>query len=803
MNNDNNITITDESGKEIVFYEPDPALKQPQFHASKTPNVLALGTRGTGKSLQLRMDAHLRCLLVPNFRALIVRRTMPELRKALALDTPIPTPNGWTTMGSLHRGDTVFAPDGTPVSVLWKSESAVDENGTYRITFDNGESFVASAGHKWAVSTRMQRRLGNSRVLTTEQIAQKVHAEQDGRSNYAIPVASAWQSENEELPIDPYVLGAWLGDGTSGQGAITTADPELIEEIQQAGYLVVKRPAHRLEWSIRGLMTQLRSLGVLRDKRVPDIYLRGSYAQRLALLQGLMDTDGWCREDHLCGFAQTNERRSIALVVFQLAASLGLKPRWSERPAVLNGIPHGTSYEVHWTGDVPVFRLTRKLARLGCTLRSTQRWHYIVSCEQIEDTICQCIAVDHPSHQFLVGRASIPTHNSHLVDIGYEMKLLGGVFLSTTNVAKYPNGSTLTFGHCETEADIMNFLSSQYGFIGFDELSTFTLNQFLQISAACRAPTDAPYDAVVRAGSNPLGIGAGWMKKWFITKNVRIEDYPDYNPDDFEMIFSKIEDNRHLDVKQYTARLRNLPDHVRKAWLKGEFVNEGAYFSDFMPTSDDRQAWHCIDDIPTFKGKPLFHYSWLSIYRAIDWGYFPDPAVCLWIAVLPNKRAIVFKERTWRRTLAADVAQQIKQESDGMHIVETFSDPTMFAKTGAAVYSIGEIFEQNGVPLTPSQNSRELFGYSIHNYLNTVIDELPQVQIVKPVGMYGCPELIRTIPELTMDKSDPRKIAEGEDHWAVAFAYFCMGMVPPSNEPESSPIPRWMRPRQKRRSFSC
>lgn len=804
---DNRLVVVDENGVETIVYIP--MTSQAPFHACTAPNVLALGNRGGGKSIMLRMDAYLRCLMIPNFHALIVRRTMPELREALALETEIPTPHGWTTMGSLQEGETIFAPDGTPTRVLWKSAVQVDPRGTYRVTFDNGETLVASAGHQWYVSTRMQRRRGTGRVLTTEQIARAVHAEQDQRSNYGVRLANVWQAAPQRLPIDPYVLGVWLGDGTAGQGAVTSYDDEIVDELRRAGYLVCERPAHPKEWSVRGLMVQLRELGVLHDKHVPAQYLHGSPEQRLALLQGLMDTDGWCREDGWCGFSQSEDHRAIAEAVYRLAASLGLKPRWSERPSISGGKHYGISYEIGWSGDVPVFRLSRKRARLKTPSRGTTEWHYIVSCEQMADTPCQCIAVDHPSHQFLVGRASIPTHNSHLKFVDYEMKQLGGTFLKTTFTCEFPNGSTLSFRHCETDADVMNFLSAQYGFIGFDELSTFTLDQFLLIGAAARAPEGAGYQAVIRAVSNPLGIGADWMYDWFVDHTVRPEDYPDYIPGDYVTLSVQMEDNIHLDRERYAARLRNLPEHIRRAWLLGERVTEGMYFGDFMPRKDNR-PWHIIHELPRLKGRSILDKQWLGIYRAIDWGYNPDPAVCLWIAVLPSRRAIVFKERTWRKTLAADVAKDIKRESEGMKVVETICDPSMFITTGLTPFSIGEIFEQNGVALRPSENDREDFGYAVHEYLNTLItegeDQYPQLQILKSTtedSGLGCPMLLQTLPRARMDPKDPRRIAAGNDHWIVALAYFCMAQAMPiRNSSNPADLPRWMRPKSRRNRSS-
>lgn len=407
------------------------------------------------------------------------------------------------------------------------------------------------------------------------------------------------------------------------------------------------------------------------------------------------------------------------------------------------------------------------------------------------DAHMRCLML--PSFHAIIVRRTMPElRASHLKYIEREAKLLGAVYLHTTFTVKYSNGSTLTFRHCETEADILNFLSSEYGYIGFDELSTFSLNQFLQISAAARAPEDAGYTAVIRAGSNPLGTGAEWMEKWFCTHDVRLEDYPDYNPDDFEMQFSSLDQNQHLDRKAYAARLRNLPEHVRRAWLLGEFVNEGAYFSDFHKTTEQGQPWHVIANIPTVAGESITNLGWINIYRAIDWGYFPDPAVCLWVAVLPNKRAFVFKERKWIKTLAADVAKDIKRNSEGMRIVESFCDPTMLIKEGQD-YSIGEIFETNGVPVTAAKNDRILYGYSIHEYLNELVDGVPKVQMLQ----HACPDLIRTIPMMRMDKTDPRKLGDGDDHWVVALAYFCMGSVAPSRDPVATPVRRWMQPKSQ------
>ncbi len=800
-------------GTPDVLYKAQP--HQEPYHESALPNLIMIGPRGTGKTVTMRFDAHMRALAVPKFTYLIMRRQMPELKKALALDTPIPTPTGWTTMGKLKVGQHVYAPDGSPTKIVWKSRPHIDPEGTYKIRFDNGESVVASANHKWRVKSRSDRSNKHPPiVVTTQDMAHSVWAG-EGRLNYSIALAQAWRPPSVKLPVDPYVLGVWLGDGTSGQGAFTSVDLEIVNEVMSAGYPVVKRPAHKYEWSIRGLMVQLRDLGILWEKRVPQEYEHGSYDQRLSLLQGLMDTDGCCSKDGWCSFSQVGKRRPIVEVVFRLAASFGLKPRRFTQLVKQVGTSRYSGemlYGVHWTGDVPVFRLTRKLVRLRAIAQkgSKAKEHYIASIQQVEDTLCQCIAVAHPSHEYLVGHASIPTHNSHLRFVPAEMKKLGGYYHHTDAQAHYPNGSTGFYGHADTEKDMLHYLSAEYDMVIADEVTTFSKEIITKMLSCVRVPEGSGRIGMMRGGTNKLGPGAEFVRQYFVDKNVPIDEDEDYHPEDWGVIDHQWGDNKYTDIVQYRKRMAPLPEHVRRAWLDNEWVIEGAYFTDFRPTKESK-PWHVIQSLPLYKGISILSQPFLSIYRAIDWGYHPDPAVCLWIAVLPNKRAIVFKERTWKETLAADVAKQIKRESEGMRVIDTFCDPTMVIQTGQNPYTIGDIFEQNGVPLTPSVNKRELYGYAIHNYLNTIIDEsvdethpnlVPQLQILAENGIYGCPKLIKTLPMLRMGHPDPTKIADGDDHWAVALAYFCMGQAMPSADPQVSTVPKWMRPRAVRRLYA-
>lgn len=427
------------------------------------------------------------------------------------------------------------------------------------------------------------------------------------------------------------------------------------------------------------------------------------------------------------------------------------------------------------------------------------------------DAIMRCLTF--PGFRALILRRKMPElQTSHLHFIEEEMFKLGGEkngfrYLSTIKEALFPNGSVLKFSHCEKMADVMNYLSSEWGFIGFDELSTFPLEMFLPITAAARARADAPYKAVVRAGSNTLGIGSAWMRQWFgdplhgIEKHVDHAEYPDYYPDDWEVQYSWMDGNSHINQTEYVKRLKSMPEHVRKSWLELEFITEGAYFSEFrkntLAENGDKTPWHCIQTMPTWQHGAtkvnILDIPWVKVTRSVDWGFHPDPAVCHWHVVMPNGRKITFKEATWKRTVAKDVALEIKRMSAEMHVTQTDCDPKMFTKDGQSPFSIADIFEQNGVPLTPAQNDRELFGYVVHEMLSTVIEDngrqYPSWQILE----HACPELVRTLPILQMDASNPAKIADGPDHWVISCAYFGMSLAAPSKDPVISSVPRWMR----------
>jgi hypothetical protein len=372
--------------------------------------------------------------------------------KGLALGTPIPTPRGWSAMADLSIGDQVFDDQGQPCTVT--AVSGVNKRPCYRLVFDDGSEIVADDVHRWVTfdvkelgaltrhtaAWRERRRASRpSRATTGRKLSEafyeaqsaRVEAKppptgtmrstsdiaaslstQSGRRNHAIRVAGALQTKTSQLSVPAYTLGAWLGDGSSANGQLHGIDEEIWQRVALDGF-----PASRYEGTVSGtllgLKPKLQGLGVLANKHIPPAYLRASYDDRLALLQGLMDTDGHATVRGACEFDNTNER--LVDDVLELVLSLGIKATKTKGSATLDGRRIGDKWRVKFSTTLPVFSLPRKLSRIsGTTKRRTTGFRYVVSCEPIESVPTKCIAVDSPTRQYLAGKAMIPTHNTDL-----------------------------------------------------------------------------------------------------------------------------------------------------------------------------------------------------------------------------------------------------------------------------------------------------------------------------------------------------------------------------------------------------
>lgn len=339
--------------------------------------------------------------------------------KGLPLDTEIPTLEGWSTIKDVQEGDTIFDKDGNPTKILHKSE--VHHNPCYKITFDNGDTIVADHEHRWEISfstSKSSKYHGEykTQVMTTEEIATYLDSISEKRTSYNIPRIvnpKPIKLENKELPIDPYVLGCWLGDGSKQCGAITNETNNVLEEIQRRGYALgddISSEGSTPTYTILGIYGKLKKLNLINNKHIPIIYQRASYEQRLDLLRGLMDTDGYYNSKRKRFVMETSQDWQCYDFI-KLLASLGIKATKFDIIKKLNGKEfHAYSINFSTRGLNPFLMRNQDIVyptRDACTYRNIDK------VELVETVPTQCLEVDSPSHTFLCTDKMIVTHNTN------------------------------------------------------------------------------------------------------------------------------------------------------------------------------------------------------------------------------------------------------------------------------------------------------------------------------------------------------------------------------------------------------
>lgn len=788
--------------------------------------------------------------------------------KQLRLDCPIPTPEGWTTVGCLDVGDELFDDRGKVCSVT--NVFRVDTNpNAYRMTFDDGTSIECGADHKWvtfdavelAALTRREdgfrKRRRNKRpsrtagkeygggrgrnrrpdlaernrseakmrreliglkqaptgtVRTTEQIAGSIRAA-SGRSNHAIRLTESLDLPDRDLPIDPYLFGVWLGDGDRRRGYVTMSSydwSEVAAFIEASGWKWGVIPSCPITRRIDGLTSALRRLGVLMNKRIPAPYLRASRQQRLALLRGLMDTDGTVTDSGSAEFCNTN--RSIIDGVSELIVSLGWKATVREGVAVLNGVNCGPKWTIKWMASERVFRLSRKANKQKLASRRTTRFRYVIACDRCESVPMRCLSVDSPSHLFLAGKQMIPTHNSDALLIDAirdrhsqwmrsiifrktfpEMKDLirrsreiypsaQARFRESTKEWFFPAGGIVEFAYLDAAKDRFNYQGRAFTFIGWDELTLWKDDvAYVYLMSRLRTSSAANGEVTlrVRATSNPGGIGHQWVKQRF--------DIPDegtyvqqYVPDtDSWRVFipARIKDNPYLGNTTYERDLDALPEHIRRMLKEGRWdVLEGVMFSEW-----DRRIHVC---------EPFAIPESARLWRACDDG-FNAPACVLWFALIDGRVYIVgelYKPQLTAEELAEVVLKrdmQIPITSGGQDVklntvpLNGLIDPAAYSDHGIRRFRGGsraKVMNEIGTQWRPAHTgpySRVQGCNMVHEFLRTKLhDGLPKLQVFR-----NCANLIRTLPTLPIDEGNVEDVdTTAEDHPYDALRYGLQGV---------------------------
>ncbi len=577
--------------------------------------------------------------------------------KLLNVDTPIFTDSGWKTVGTLTKADRIVALDGTWTDIEYIT-SLQHCPINYKVILSCGTEIECNAEHLWTVDKiyikshqRRKRTYYERLTLTTQEILDRgVLTKKNNKmqAQWRLPKHPGVQGNIQQLPIDPWLLGYWLGDGSSSQGRITVGyeDNDSFERECFARGIVIQniRPSEHgncADYTIEGLRALLCKNNLINSKHIPSIYMLASREQRIELLKGLMDSDGHSQARGRCEWAQAIERKELFDQVCELISSLGYKISVSRAPTKLKGKSF-PSYRVTFTPYEEIFTLDRKNSNLLLDFPIEKQLsngsYYIEDIVQIEPNIpMKCIRIKHPSHVFLVGKQFIPTHNSDALLMGglqyVDVKGYAGIIFRKTYADLTKPGalidrakewlfpfiaagevrwndkdkkfefferhgrhkeaiSTLQFGYLESANDKYNYQGGEYQYIGFDELTHIDVASYTYMFSRLRRLRGVEIPLRVRSASNPPDDDSGlWVKERFI------DDGPAKGR---IFIPAGLDDNPYLDKEEYEESLEEL-DPVTRARLRDgnwEIVRRGNMFK--------RDWFQPVDKLPPYRKRIRF-----------------------------------------------------------------------------------------------------------------------------------------------------------------------------------------------------
>ena len=452
-------------------------------------------------------------------RPVLILQAPPQHGKQMADETLVLTTHGWKTHGELIIGDHVFAPDGSTTKVIAISEKT---NSRAKVELTDGSVFYCHERHEWNVYSRDLKReitietvkmleLG-CRTQRTHPLYSEIIGKRDSRFYYNLPSIKPISGTPQKLIVSPYTLGAWLGDGTRIAPRISgdIKDVKIIEGIVLDGYEIMSQWVHNktgvVTTSFKGLWKDLKAIGVTSmagkwvDKHIPEQYMVAPIEDRLELLAGLIDTDGYIyqKNGRVCF---TTAEKTLCDSFAQLLSTFG----W--RATIVKESPKLSSSGIQGIKDYyvisfnPDINIPCRLDRKTTTILSKQRRISIKSITVGDwGKSGNCIQVDRSDGLYLVGNNLIPTHNSEMVSRHLPAYLLG----------KFPDWRIAAASYSSTLADSMS-LDVRRNLVSPEHLILFPLpEEKRKYSINRNGEFTSPYGKGAYIGD---GVGGGFTGK--------------------------------------------------------------------------------------------------------------------------------------------------------------------------------------------------------------------------------------------------------------------------------------------------
>lgn len=620
--------------------------------------------------------------------------------KALGLDTPIMTIDGWKTMGTVKTGDVVFDEHGKRCNVVAKSE--VDtESDTYEVEIDGGRRgvFICDGRHQWPTTKG---------IRTTEEMC--------NQRKFSIPILDgSLEYKEQELPIHPYIFGVFLFGALNGM--IDRRDHKhmmLSSRCNASGYRLIKLDggiyAEKESWY--NLLDSIGFRDIPRSEfYIPDMYKYGTEEQRRELIAGAFDVAGtvFNNKTGIDSEGQTEifcYTESLANDLTDMLLSLGERPRCNSRN-LTEGRRSNPLYDwrVRLYPISNLFKsraLTMKRRRAGKKSYNTN--YGITRITKLDEPLPkQCIEVDSRSHCYIAGRYMIPTHNSYLMRIasiiwamqcpGIQIYLFrltrkelednhmvggGGYYELLANAVNskyvkinnskyqiqfrngphnsYVGGSIIHLSHCQHEDDKYIYHGAEMTVLMIDEATHFTWSKYTFLRTRVRVPTSwrPPPEFIaehgenffprILLGTNPGGVSHNRLRKDFvkIAPAMTIVKMPNSEGGMLrQYIPARLEDNPSINKAEYEGRVMAVGDAATaRMLLEGDWdAVAGGMFDDVWD-----EKVHMIEPF-------VVPESWY-VDRTFDWGY-ADPFSVGWWAQsdgtdveLADGRVVVYPKGT-------------------------------------------------------------------------------------------------------------------------------------------------------------
>ena len=365
------------------------------------------------------------------------------------------------------------------------------------------------------------------------------------------------------------------------------------------------------------------------------------------------------------------------------------------------------------------------------------------------------------AHRALILRRSMPELRE-LIDKSRELypkAFPGCKYKEVEKLWNFPSGAKVEFGFLERDADVYRYQGQAYSWIGFDEITHQATEFSWNYLASRLRTTDPEITPYMRCTANPGGVGAHWVKKRYIDPSPPYESFLGADGLTRKFIPARLDDNPYLAGDgRYEQMLKALPPTQRRQLLEGDWeVAEGAAFTEF-----DREL-HIIEpfEIPM---------HWERI-KGIDYGYASESA-CIWGAVdKEDGTLIIYRELYRKGLLGTELGHMITEmELNDPMSVPGVLDTACWNRTGTTGPTVGETLVKAGHKLRRADKNRIAGKIQIHEYLKVQQSGRPKIQIFNT-----CPNLIRELQSIPLDKSNPEDVdTKASDHAYDALRYLIM-----------------------------